>query len=282
MAVPEGAPLVNLCSSRGWSALLPARTARIEMARSYCGCFPVSAREDGAAVEYSERAAAPNRFSQADWRRGCPRADLDKRDGRADARRISWAFLRASVGTRLADTYSPRGTWRRRVVTVLWSAGTLQTASMAIATADWSWIVNLHLSSLFVDFSQMDVRQQSEAASGMLAGISWVLMLVLGVVGLVVLLVAFLAAAGVGMASLKAALYFRIAIEAIPAGSHRLDLVDTSSPSVPGSMRLASGGLSHSVLYNSPGAIDAVIEALAGFERRRADRNPGSGGTGSS
>jgi hypothetical protein len=164
------------------------------------------------------------------------------------------------------------------IFTVLWSGGTAGVADWVMVSvmngkADWN---ALNLFSI-VDFSSpLDALliQLFFAVSAALAAFSWAAMVLVGAIFLGVLLIAFVAAAGAGTASLRAALYFRIAIEAIPTGNHQLDLVDTSSPAAPG-LRLAFGGLSHSVLYDSPGAIDAVIKALADFERRRADRRPG-------
>jgi hypothetical protein len=162
------------------------------------------------------------------------------------------------------------------VFTVLWSGGTAGVADWVMqwvtsGNADWR---GLNLFSI-VEFSgpweDLSV-QLFIAVSAALAEFSWAVMLLNGCVLLVILVIAFLAAAGVGAASLKAALYFRITIEAIPTGSHQLDLVDTSTPLTPGSTRVAIGGLSHSALYNSPGAIDAVRKALAGFEGARQAR----------
>jgi hypothetical protein len=164
------------------------------------------------------------------------------------------------------------------VFTVLWSCGTAGVANWVMVSvmkgeADWS---ALNLFSI-VDFSSpLDALliQLFFAVSAALAEFSWAAMVLVGAVFFGVLFIAFVAAVGAGTASLRAALYFRIAIEAIPTGHHQLDLVDMSSSAAPGS-RLAFGELSHSVLYNSPGAINAVITALAGFERRRVDRSPG-------
>lgn len=164
------------------------------------------------------------------------------------------------------------------IFTVLWSCGTAGVANWIMVSvvkgeADWS---ALNLFSI-VDFSSpLDALliQLFFAVSAALAEFSWAVMALLAAVLLGVLLIAFIAAAGAGTASLRAALYFRIGIEAIPCGHQQLDLVDTSPATAPDS-RLAFGGLSHSELYNSPGAIDAVIRALARFERGRADRSSG-------
>jgi hypothetical protein len=95
--------------------------------------------------------------------------------------------------------------------------------------------------------------------------ITWATMLLMAIALVVVLLVALMAALGVGMPSLNAALYFRFCVEAIPTGSHPLVLVNVSPPSSP-STRVAPGRLSHSALYSNPDAIRAVIGALQEFE----------------
>jgi ABC-type multidrug transport system fused ATPase/permease subunit len=162
--------------------------------------------------------------------------------------------------------------------TALWSSGTAVVTIrvknlLKFGEVDWgdlnpfSWLNGFDFSSPLISLVPLFL-----AVSVALADLTWAVMLPLGVVFLVVMLFAFLAAAGAGTASLKAALYFRITIEAVPTGNHRLDLVDTSSPLTPRSTRIAFGELSHSALYNSPGAIDAVIEALAGFEATRRCR----------
>lgn len=103
---------------------------------------------------------------------------------------------------------------------------------------------------------------------------SWTASLLIILAFVVIILVALLAAVGAGMPSLKTALYLRISIEAIPVGSHRLVLVDVLPATLPSSTRVAPSGLSHSALYNSPGAIHAVMEALKGFETARATTSP--------
>lgn len=94
---------------------------------------------------------------------------------------------------------------------------------------------------------------------------------------LALMLVAWLAAAGAGMPSLRAALYLRVSVEAVPAGTRQLVLVDVSSKFQ--GERVVPGRLSHSVLYESASAIEAVLTALDGFERgrgacREAGRDP--------
>jgi len=160
--------------------------------------------------------------------------------------------------------------------TVLWSCGTASVAIwvrnlLKFGEVDWSGLNSFSIVDFSSPWNHLLV-QLFFAVSGALADLSWAVMIPLGAVFLVVLLIAFLAAAGAGTASLKEALYFPITSEAVPTGNHRLDLVDTSSPLTPRSTRIAFGELSHSALYNSPGAIDAVIEALAGFEATRRCR----------
>ncbi len=154
------------------------------------------------------------------------------------------------------------------ILTVIWSAGSIIVYFVVNTRESLSY-------TLLVNFSQSWDTVLFHLTISVLVVwtlFSWAVALLVAFSALVVLLVALLAAAGVGVLSLKTALYFRISIEAIPVGSHRLVLVDTSSPRTPGSTRVASGGLSHSLLYNSPGAIRAVIEALGNFEAARLAR----------
>lgn len=158
------------------------------------------------------------------------------------------------------------------VFTVFWSAGTAELVawakrSITIGTVNWhdllpSWSAYSTHWDLFAYFLAQPISKT-------VAVLSWSFIFLLGFGFLLVLFIAFLAAVGAGITSLKAALYFRIAIEPTPAGNHQLDLVDTSPSSTPGSSRIAFGGLKHSALYNTPGAIDAVIEALTAFENAR-------------
>ena len=93
--------------------------------------------------------------------------------------------------------------------------------------------------------------------------------LILALAGLVaVTLVAWLAAAGAGIPTLRAALFMRILVEAAPVGSHELVLVDVSAPQR--QERVAVTTLSHSSLYESPSVITAVLGAIQGFSKRPA------------
>lgn len=106
---------------------------------------------------------------------------------------------------------------------------------------------------------------------------AWTLMLIAALGIGIILCVAWLAAAGAGMPTLQAALFLRMSVEAIPTGSHRLVLVDVSTTGAAPGERPDVRTLNHSALYDSPGAIDAVLHALDGFETRRG-RAPGPKG----
>lgn len=149
------------------------------------------------------------------------------------------------------------------LLTAAWSVGTmgleiavLKEHSLAGALA-WIWRDALKSESMFT-------------VALIWALLTWAAALLMLLALVVVLLVALLAAAGAGVPSLKTALYFRISVEAIPVGSHQLVLVDVSSPPILASDRVPPGRLSHSALYNSPGAIRAVIDAISSFETARA------------
>lgn len=79
-----------------------------------------------------------------------------------------------------------------------------------------------------------------------------------------VTLVAWLAAAGAGIPTLRAALFMRILVEAAPLGDQKLVLVDVSAPQR--QERVAATALGHSSLYESPGVITAVLEAIHRFQ----------------
>jgi hypothetical protein len=94
--------------------------------------------------------------------------------------------------------------------------------------------------------------------------LSLVIVFALLAIILVLLIVAFMAAAAAGSLSPLMALFFEFSVEAVPTGNHHLVLVDVRTKS-PSSGRISRSPLNHSALYESPGAISAVIEALAGF-----------------
>jgi hypothetical protein len=102
--------------------------------------------------------------------------------------------------------------------------------------------------------------------------VSWVVAAVLVTALGVLLLVPLWAAAGAGLSSPSDALYLKIAVEAVPLGRHALVLVDVSLPSLDAPRRVAFGGLSHSALYETPGAIAAVLVAIENFDRARTAR----------
>jgi len=105
--------------------------------------------------------------------------------------------------------------------------------------------------------------------------------LILALVALAaVTLVAWLAAAGAGIPTLRAALFMRVLVEAAPLGNRELVLVDVSAPRR--QERVAATALSHSSLYESPGVITAVLGAIHGFQsvrpgQRMSFLNSGSG-----
>jgi hypothetical protein len=81
--------------------------------------------------------------------------------------------------------------------------------------------------------------------------------------------VALIAAAGAGLPTLTAGLYFQVSVEAIPEGSYRLVLVEPQTAATQPD-RISSSRLSHTGVYDSPGAIAAVLTAFDAFERGQA------------
>jgi hypothetical protein len=79
-----------------------------------------------------------------------------------------------------------------------------------------------------------------------------------------VTLIAWLAAAGAGLPTLKAALFMQVLVEAVPLGHHELIVVDVSSPQR--QERVAATALRHSSVYESSSVIAAVLGALYAFQ----------------
>jgi hypothetical protein len=102
------------------------------------------------------------------------------------------------------------------------------------------------------------------------AVVAWTAILVAMAALVAVTLVAWLAAAGAGIPTLRAALFMRILVEASPLGNHELILVDVSAPQR--QQRVAATALSHSSLYESPGVITAVLGAIHGFQSVRREK----------
>jgi hypothetical protein len=78
--------------------------------------------------------------------------------------------------------------------------------------------------------------------------------------------VALLAAAGAGLPTLTAGLYFQMSVEVIPEGSYQLVLVETRK-AVPQLEHISTDHLSHTGLYDSPDAVAVVLRALDAFEQ---------------
>ena len=95
--------------------------------------------------------------------------------------------------------------------------------------------------------------------------------LFLALVALVaVALVAWLAAAGAGIPTLRAALFMRIFVEAEPSGGHEMILVGASAPER--QERVHATELRHSSLYENPSVIKAVLVAIHGFQSVRREK----------
>jgi hypothetical protein len=89
-------------------------------------------------------------------------------------------------------------------------------------------------------------------------------------------------ARGAGLSAPSAMLYLKVSVEAIPLGNHRLVLVEASFPTAAAPHRVALGGLSHSALYETADAVNAVVSSIERFDRARRSNAPLSQpGTGS-
>jgi hypothetical protein len=102
-------------------------------------------------------------------------------------------------------------------------------------------------------------------------GLAWSAALSAASLVCALLLVASLAAIACGAPSLATALDFRIFVEAVAGGRGTLELFEVSRPETAEPGHLTLERLRHSSLYDSPGAIRAVIAALAAFEGRTPD-----------
>ena len=95
--------------------------------------------------------------------------------------------------------------------------------------------------------------------------------LILGLAALVaVTLVAWLAAAGAGIPTLRAALFMRILVEAAPLGNHELVLVDVSAAQR--QERVAAAALGHSSVYENPSVITAVLRVIHALQSPQLEK----------
>ena len=93
---------------------------------------------------------------------------------------------------------------------------------------------------------------------------------ILGLAALVaVTLVAWLAAAGAGIPTLRAALFMRILVEAAPLGNHELVLVDVSAAQR--QERVAAAALGHSS-SESPSVITAVLRVIHALQSPQLEK----------
>lgn len=95
----------------------------------------------------------------------------------------------------------------------------------------------------------------------------WAISCVFAGTMLLLLVVSLVAAAGAGVIT-PSALFLEFWVEAVPAGDHRLVLVEVRQDSTDIN-RVAPAPLSHSALYSNAVAIEAVICALARFRSKR-------------
>jgi hypothetical protein len=166
----------------------------------------------------------------------------------------------------IRDVWLRSPAWARwlggSVVSATWGVGT-----MGMSALEWSGLAAFG-SSLLSFFSSDHFSDKAMAVPIVLAVLAWAAAATALLGMALVLGAASFAALGAGLSSWRAALYFRIVVEAVPAGTHELVLVDMAA--VAQGERVAAGSLSHSAVYASPTAISAVLEALASFERRTA------------
>ena len=149
------------------------------------------------------------------------------------------------------------------LLTAAWSLGTVALVINAFIEDEGTHALSTTLHQAFDVKNVWDVLF---AVGVIWALIAWTTTLLILFAISHLLVVAMLAALGAGALSLKTALYVKISVEAIPIGSHRLVLVDVSPAPVVSADRVLPGSLSHSAMYNSPGAIRAVLESLSTFE----------------
>jgi hypothetical protein len=152
--------------------------------------------------------------------------------------------------------------WAIRLVlavflTTAWSMGT---ALLIVTSGDRD-----PLASAWEMTGNFEVRLSSVFKLAVIcAVITWATMLLIVSMLIAALLVTWVVMLGVGTPSLTSALYCRINVEAIPTGRHQLVLVNVSAG------RNESSGFTHSALYGNPGAIQAVLHAIEGFEAQRS------------
>jgi Lecithin:cholesterol acyltransferase len=170
--------------------------------------------------------------------------------------------------------------WTRAPVWARWCVGLLLTTAWSLGTVMFTEVRNagdlLELLDMFVPETIANIT-----GYGALLGFAvfwsfaaWVAAALWLLATLALMLAAWLAAAGSGMATLWAALYLRVSVEAVPAGTRQLVLVDVSGAS--SAEPAAAARLSHSALYESTSAIEAVLTALEAFERGRHDAPGGA------
>lgn len=187
------------------------------------------------------------------------------------------ALMQGASNLLFIALHKPRDRWTRMPRPLRTAAALLLTAGWSIGTV-WILVTIWGVDSWTSALVNETLRFDYFSGGGLLApvfsiSVIWALLasaaLLLLVCALtIVLLIALLAAAGAGLPSLTAGLYMSTSVDAIPRGTHRLVLLDVSSPSA--LAPAARPGLKHSAVYLSPGAIGAVIESLEGFESARA------------
>jgi hypothetical protein len=85
-----------------------------------------------------------------------------------------------------------------------------------------------------------------------------------------VTLVAWLAAAGAGIPTLRAALFMRIFVEAEPQGDYEMISVNVSAPEC--QERVPATELRHSSVYENPSVINKVVEVIQRFQNVRREK----------
>ena len=236
----------------------------------------VSRKLDASAQDFSRRLGATVHDAST-LHRELPPSVFLKPIGDEAALALVWTSAMAAVGQRASSLLFYSLQWLRDrwmsmppglrilvalLLTAAWSMGT----ALLIVTVGGGD----SLSSAFRTASYFEGPLAWMFFVALICGLAaWAAMLLMVVALFAVLLVALLAALGIGMPSLYAALYFRFSVEATPTGSHQLVLVDVS-PNPSPDARIAPGRLSHSALYGNPGAIRAVLMALEKFEAGRS------------
>ncbi|MGO9530950.1 MAG: serine aminopeptidase domain-containing protein [Syntrophobacteraceae bacterium] len=98
------------------------------------------------------------------------------------------------------------------------------------------------------------------------AAFAWVILVLILIPLIFLLAIGFLSGTGFGSPSLRTALFFKLSVEPVPAGEHRLVLLEESTDQAHLDT-IRWSGLSHSSLHKDPAAIHAILGAFSAFHQ---------------